>query len=123
MKGAREYANMFKTGQHGRLYLVSSSHSIGYTFRIFVLPKGEDAIPNGSNAPLNTGAVEVYGVVNPGWDEVYGWIHAGKWQDDFNSLVESKKQQLLDEKEASAQRKQQKKEEEKQRVASLLSDY
>src|ERR1700728_4345741 len=94
MKGAIEYANLFKTGQYGRLYITSGSHARGATFRIQVLPKGEKAIPNGSqNTCLNKEAIEVYGVISGqlGWTEVYGWLHYGKWQDDFHKLVDERK--------------------------------
>lgn len=97
MRGAREYANMFKTGQYGRLYIVSGSHARGKTFHIFVLPKGETGIPNGTNnAPLNKDAVEVYGIINgqPGWTENYGWIHEGKWIDDFSNICAVRKREL-----------------------------
>lgn len=90
MNGARHFATLFETGQHERLYLVSGSHARGRTFNIYVLPDGEAAIPNGSqNPPLNKDAVEVYGVVsgNPGWTESYGWLHAGRWQNDFADMV------------------------------------
>lgn len=90
MNGAREFAALFQTGQIGRLYVVAGRHARGRTFRIFVLPEGEAARPNGSeNAPLNSDAVEVYGVTggNPGWTESYGWLHDGKWVNDFMALV------------------------------------
>jgi hypothetical protein len=90
MVGARQYAELFETGQYGKLYIVSGSHARGKTFHIFVLPEGEQAIPNGSNnPPLNKDAVEVYGVTEgqPGWTEKYGWLHHGKWEDDFAELV------------------------------------
>lgn len=91
MNGAHQYALLFPTGQHGRLYFVSGVHARGRSFRIFLLPKGEVAIPNGeNNAPLNADSVEIYGIVSgePGWNESYGWIHAtGAWVEDFNRLV------------------------------------
>lgn len=96
MKGA-EHAKLFKTGQYGRLYITSGSHARGNTLRIQVLPKGEKAIPNGNpNMCLNKDAIEVYGVVsgNPGWTEVYGWLHEGKWQDDFYNLVAEKEAEV-----------------------------
>ena len=83
MYGARDFANLFVTGQYGRLYIVAGSHARGRTFRIFVLPEGEVGENNGpNNAPCNKDAVEVYGVVagNPGWTETYGWLHTGKWR-------------------------------------------
>lgn len=97
MKGAREYALLFKTGQYGKLYITSGSHARGYTFRIQVLPEGEKAKPNGSqNTCLNSNAVEVYGIVSgqPGWTETYGWLHEGKWQEDFEKLVKFKKMEI-----------------------------
>jgi hypothetical protein len=96
MRGAREYANMFRTGQYGRLYLVSSSHARGKTFHIFVLPAGENATPNGENAPLNKDAVEVYGIINgqPGWTENYGWLHKGRWIEDFDNLCAVRKSEI-----------------------------
>ena len=97
MKGAYEYNILFKEShQKGRLFFVVSDHARGTTFRVFVLPAGEDAIKNGSsNAPLNSNAVEVFGQIggNLGWTDFYGWIHKGKWQDDFNEYVEVLKEQ------------------------------
>lgn len=92
MQGAREYASLFQTGQYGKLYISSHYHARGKTFRIYVLPADVKAIPNGPNGPLNKDAVEVYGVTggHPGWTETYGWLHEGKWQDDFNLLVTQK---------------------------------
>jgi hypothetical protein len=90
MQGAREFAELFETGQHGRLYLVSGGHARGRTFHIYVLPEGQEAMPNGTNnPPLNNDVVEVYGIVsgNPGWTESYGWIYHGKWELDFALLV------------------------------------
>ena len=97
MKGAREYADMFKTGQYGRLYIVSGSHARGKTFHIFVLPKDEAGISNGTNnPPLNKDAVEVYGIINgqPGWTESYGWLYEGRWINDFNDLYTVRKREL-----------------------------
>jgi hypothetical protein len=92
MIGAREYADLFTTGQYNRLYISSHYHARGKTFRIYVLPEGEAAIPNGPNGPLNKDAVEVYGITggHHGWTETYGWLHQGKWVDDFNLLVTQK---------------------------------
>ena len=96
MKGT-EFANLFTTGQYGRFYIVSGSHARGNTFRIQILPEGEKAIANGNqNLCLNKDAVEIYGVVsgNPGWTESYGWLHRGKWEEDFNKLVAEKQKKL-----------------------------
>lgn len=92
MTGARKYAGLFKTGQYGRLYITSGSHARGDTFHIQVLPKGEKAKPNYDQQCLNSDAVVVYGVVggNPGWTESYGWLHKGKWQEDFEKLYQDK---------------------------------
>ena len=97
MLGAREYSNLFETGQYGRLYIISGSHARGRTFRIQVLPEGEEAEPNGSGNPcLNRDAVMVYGVVagNPGWTESYGWLHRGPWVQDFETMVKERRANL-----------------------------
>jgi len=91
MQGAREFAKLFKTGQYGKLYIVSGNHARGRTFQIQILPKDEVAIPNGeNNLCLNKDAVEVYGVTggNPGWSESYGWLHRGPWEKDFKKLAD-----------------------------------
>ena len=100
MKGAREYNKLFKkTHQKGRLFFVVGSHARGGTFRVYILPEGEEAKQNGSsNPPLNSGCVEVYGVVNgqPGWTESYGWLHKGAWQVDFEDYVKTLKSSQAD---------------------------
>jgi len=126
MKGAREYADLFETGQYGRCYFVSGEHARGKTFEIYVLPAGEVAIPNGSmNPPLNNGAVCVYGVVSgqPGWTEYYGWLRNGLWQDDFHDLVrkaQAKRQVAIRrDKEARTIAA----DEEEKRISCILSTY
>lgn len=126
MNGAREYAQLFKSGQHGRLYFVSSSHGRGKTFRIFVLPEGVLAQPNaGINAPLNVDAVEVYGAIGgqPGWSEFYGWLHRGKWEADFAQLVERRKAEIARMEAERANTKQSVEQERAQRVQALLAAY
>lgn len=125
MQGANEYAAMFQTGQHGRLYLLSSSHARGPTFHIYVLPSGVSATPNGPNAPLNSDAVEVYGVTGGqrGWTETYGWLHEGRWQDDFEKLVEARKAELAVNNAARELREREKAELDVARRKALLATY
>lgn len=126
MKGARKYAKLFKTGQYGQLYITSSSHARGSTFRIQVLPKGEKAEPNGSvNQCLNSNAIEVYGVIsgNPGWTEEYGWKYEGKWQEDFEKLVRSKEMEIESKNGKNKAISEENAEAEKERVNNLLSGY
>lgn len=93
MKGAEEFAKLFETGQYGRLYLVSGNAARGAGFRVFVLPAGERALPNGPcAAPLNRDAVEVHEIdatppVRTGWR---GGVHPDNWQQDFAALVEAR---------------------------------
>ncbi|MCE5224880.1 MAG: hypothetical protein LLG05_03380 [Porphyromonadaceae bacterium] len=97
MEGAREYSELFKTGQYGRLYITSGRHARGRTFHIQVLPKYEKARPNGdTNMCLNSDAVEVYGIIGgqPGWTEFYGWKHEGPWQYDFEQMVLKRKDEI-----------------------------
>lgn len=91
MTGSREYAELFgKTQQHGKLYLQVDSHARGKTFHIWILPN-EDKLTD--SIYVTKDAIEVYGITGgqPGWTETYGWLHKGKWQDDFKKLVKSKK--------------------------------
>lgn len=83
MLGAREYAELFESGRYGKLRIESGSHARGKTFNIFVIQEG-------------VGEVEVYGVIGgqPGWTEWYGWLHKGKWIDDFVEMVEHRKIEL-----------------------------
>lgn len=93
MKGAREYAALFATGQRGRLYLVSGHHARGATFQIYVLPSAE---PIQGMPWCCADAVEVYGITGgqPGWTETYGWLHLGQWQIDFERLVIERRNEL-----------------------------
>ena len=90
MQGAREYAALIPTGQFGKLYCHSSSHARGSTFNIYVIPEG--VVVNG-RPQIPPEGVEVYGMTGgqPGWTETYGWLHEGKWQDDFESLVQTRR--------------------------------
>lgn len=94
MQGAREYASLFKTGQYGRLWIESHSHARGKTFKIYVLPP--DVVVE-RDFIFRTEKVEVYGITSgqPGWTETYGWLHKGKWQEDFEKLVVEAKNELL----------------------------
>lgn len=126
MIGAREYAKLFKTGQYGKLYITSGSHARGNTFRISILPEGEKAISNGEgNNCLNNDAVEVYGVISghPGWTESYGWIHKGKWQEDFTRLLEIARAKERDNEEKATLAKIKYSQEEKERQDKLLNSY
>lgn len=122
MNGAREYATMFRTGQHGRLYLVSDKHARGKTFRIWVLPSTD---PPGGMPWSVKDAVEVYGITGgqPGWTESYGWLHRGKWEQDFADLVEARKAEIAA---LTAKREHEKVDAElaeRQRKAALLAAY
>lgn len=90
MKGAREYAELFVTGQHGKLFFVSGEHARGRTFHVWVLPSDEKI---NTKPWLVKDAVEVYGITggHPGWTETYGWLHEGRWQNDFYRIVTERK--------------------------------
>jgi len=94
MDGADKYYDLFdgKSQQIGRLFFRIHKHARGKCFHIFLLPEGEEVIKNRDNNPLNKNAVEVYGLTagQRGWTESYGWLHEGKWQDDFYLIVEQK---------------------------------
>lgn len=126
MNGARKYASLFETGQYGKLYITSSEHARGKTFHIQVLPDGEKADPNGkSNLCTNENAVEVYGIIggNPGWTEYYGWLHKGKWQEDFAELVKNRKAEIVKEEKTEAVEIASAEAIEKNRIGRLLDGY
>lgn len=126
MIGAREYAELFETGQYGRLYLVSGSHARGLTFHIYVLPKEEIATGNGRHCgPLNKDSVEVFGITggNPGWTETYGWLHRGPWEQDFASLVENRRAEIAERLSIHEEAKKKAADTERQRIADLLAKY
>lgn len=122
MKGAREYAMMFKTGQHGKLFLVSGSHARGETFHIWVLPTDE---PIKGKPWTVKDAVEVYGITGgqPGWTETYGWLHKGKWQTDFYNLFEVRKQEIEQEKLERLRDQDEKEKSAAERKNALLAAY
>lgn len=93
MRGAEVFAKLFETGQYGRLYLVSGNAARGPGFRVFVLPAGVRALPNGPcDAPLNRDAVEVHeiGAEPPVRTGRRGGENLGNWQQDFAALVEAR---------------------------------
>ncbi len=127
MEGANEFCSVFKKAEQvGRLYLLPSHHARGETFRVYVLPEGVKVRENGgTNPPLNKNAVEVYGVVsgNPGWDEKYGWLHFGKWQEDFFKIAKERRADLEREKEKQDKYVKEKESKDKKRVNDLLGSY
>ena len=125
MQGAREFATMFSTGQIGRLYFRSHYHARGKIFHIYVLPEGESAQPNGTNGPLNKGAVEVYGITGglPGWTATYGWLHRGAWEQDFAAQVALRRAEIEAHQAHVAQAKADGEAQEANRQAALLAAY
>lgn len=126
MKGATEYAKLFKTGQYGKLYITVGKHARGATFQIQILPEGEKAKPNGTiNLCLNENAVEVYGITggNPGWSETYGWLYEGQWQEDFAELVNKRKAEIAIEERGRTGEKVKAEAIEKTRIRRILADY
>lgn len=126
MQGAREFAKLFSTGQYERLYVVSGEHARGKTFHIYVLPEGVNAISNGRCNPcLNNDAVEVYGILGGqnGWTEYYGWLHQGKWQQDFADLCDRQRQRIEKYKQEQEAIKAARANDEINRKAALLSTY
>jgi hypothetical protein len=122
MQGAREYAAMFSSGQHGRLYFVSGEHARGKTFRIWVLPTAEPV----DGMPWTVkDAVEVYGITGgqPGWTETYGWLYHGKWEQDFATLVKRRRAEIEADNARRARKNTEADAVERARVAALLAKY
>ncbi len=118
MTGAREYAELFKeTGLYGKLYCVVGSHARGKTFNVHVLPEGK--------TNLNRDAVEVYGIKSgdPGWTEIYGWLHKGPWVADFEAIVQEKREEKDQEHRNATKIHVQRVEDEEKRKLALLANY
>lgn len=82
----------------------------------------EEAIPNGKqNLCINKNAVVIGG--HPGWTERYGWIHKGKWVDDFQNMVNNRTVQVFEEISKAEKLTAQLKEQEMKRVKLLLNNY
>lgn len=123
MKGAYEYCEVFKKPeQFGKLYLYPGSHARGDTFDIWLLPTDDECT---TKPWLIPDSIEVYGRVGGqlGWTEVYGWIHRGKWQDDFENILESRKETLEKKKSERKLSNAKKKKAEEDRVKNLLANY
>ena len=122
MKGAREFAKYFKTGRYGKLFIEVGTHARGKTFQIWVLPPGS-CIEHSPWTDKNV--VEVYGITggNPGWTETYGWLHKGKWQEDFTALFLQKKQEYKAAISQEQAAKEKNAEAEKKRKQDLLAKY
>lgn len=122
MNGARLYASLLSTGQRGRLFWVAGEHARGRTFHIYVLPT-EEAVIRPHQLPTDT--VEVYGVTGgqPGWTETYGWLHHGKWEDDFAEIVTTKKAAIAFAERERRLDREREEAEARSRAESLLSTY
>lgn len=124
MKGADEYYDLFngKSRVIGRLYLQVHAHARGKCFEIFVLPEGAELTKHGHAPP---GSVEVYGMTGGqrGWTETYGWLHKGKWQDDFEAIVSERRVELAASNAARLETIKQNEIEAQNRVSDLLASY
>lgn len=122
MNGAREFSGLFDVEQVGRLYIVPGRHARGETLHIWVMPSDE---PHGRTPWTHPDAVEVYGVTGgqPGWTESYGWLHAGKFQEDFAALVTQRRAAAEERRIAREQAKAAAQAAERDRKAKLLSGY
>lgn len=124
MKGADRYYNLFgKSQQLGRLFLQLSKHARGKCFEIFVLPDGVTV--DRPNIEGIGSAVVVYGVVRGqrGWTEEYGWIHEGKWKDDFLEIVRKKDAEREQTSRKDEEIKASQKKAEEERISNLLESY
>lgn len=124
MQGADEYYDLFngQSQQIGRLFLQFHTHARGKCFEIFLLP--EDIEIKGDRISGRDN-VEIYGMTGGqrGWTETYGWLHTGKWQDDFYAIVENKKAGRFAENIKRIEKIKKAKTEEKAKISNLLSSY
>ena len=125
-----ECVDLFETGQYGRFYVVSYISAAGRpVFVIQILPKDTPAIINVVNKKcnlcLNKDAVEVFGVISehPTLTIEYGWIHKGKWIDDFEKLIEQKRCEIINEEKENSDKIEKEKSEKIAFETHLLEQY
>ncbi|MCP4159842.1 MAG: hypothetical protein GY760_07200 [Deltaproteobacteria bacterium] len=127
MRGADEYCSVFrKTEQFGKILIVPSSHARGCTFSIYILADGIKYDSEKCNTPhYRDESVEVYGMLGGqrGWTEYYGWIHKGKWCEDFEDIYKKRKSKIEQDNINRLERIKEKEKEEKELKKSLLDNY
>ena len=123
MHGAREYSYLFTSGQYGRFYIDSSSHARGRTFQIFLLPEGMTLSKGQTVNKFSPDVVEIFGMLGGDLGWTYGWIHHGKWVDDFQKFVDEKLEKKKIQTELDEKVKKQKEEDSKNKIKSLLESY
>ena len=117
MIGARRYHMLFcgKSQQLGQLYLRFGSINSINTFEIYVLPRGTLVDGNFSEKKYPR-AVKVYGPLdgkligtgNGCFEQAYGWLEFGKWQNDFELIVadkEAERERFLEEERTRAKKR------------------
>ena len=67
----------------------------------------------------------MYGITGgqPGWTETYGWLHRGKWEQDFAALVAQRRIEIAAHEAARAQQRVDEEQAEARRKAALLQAY
>ena len=114
MNGAHEFSALFGEGEftHGKLLLVSGCHARGNYFHVYI------SNPDGTKT-------EVYGILggHPGWTECYGWLHHGKWQEDFAAVCEEQKNAVERQQIKLKVEKESKERAEQQSIADNLARY
>jgi len=124
MKGANEYARLFGRERHGRLMLWPGHHARGKTFEIWILNKNN--LSNVISYPSESnGDIKVYGAIRGqvGWTEEYGWIHVGKWCDDFNDIVAERRKIANFNAKAAEEAHKKSELDRNKRIEELLSEY
>jgi hypothetical protein len=58
-----------------------------------------------------------------GWTETYGWLHEGKWQDDFEALVSDRRAEIEASNAVRSQEASRAKAQDQNRVSDILSAY
>ncbi len=125
MKGAKEYYDLFKgkSQQIGRLFFQFHTHARGKCLEIYLLPDG--VLVNSNRIGSTTNVVEIYGMISGqrGWTEEYGWLYKGKWQDDFNNIIEQKLAEEIENKKQASIERIKDENNHKQNINKLLDSY
>ena len=86
------------------------------------MPEGAELTKHGHTPK---GSVEVYGMTGGqrGWTETYGWLHKGKWQDDFEAIVRERSAEVEKSNVARLEAIEREDSENRNKVSNMLATY
>jgi len=131
MKGAKEYVDIIYPNQYGQLYIEfdRTTYENKIIMNIYVVPHGLDTKKFNLFDNCKQQTVKVYGLTSLS-KNCCGWLHYGKWVEDFKTLVSQARYAFTIMKEKEKRQKvimrlkeMTKSIDAKERVSKILKDY